>query len=568
MVLDALNNAANRFSSMFGWQPKGAQMSPFTMAVLAVALLIATAPLELSQIAFALIGAAAYALIQASSVATPQRQTHAGASSKTDSTGGKDVSGPRRGPAGARQGTPATGLAAGAALRRFGAAAPHYPVRRAPTPQVRTPSPEVHMPPPEAPVTTVVPAAKKQDYRQPSTQPVSAPTFTSTGWEAEVKELLDHISPTAEGDQVVQRLAETVKQTLSKMIPEVEVVGFASGDLVRGTAFGVAVPEVDVVVSVNPTVLAARLQSRLSQRSPMASQLDARKLQKSAIRACTDRLVSAGGFKFRRSAFRGQEPKVTLLAPASLGIYDEAIPIDFSVNSTTPLYNAALLTECGQIEPRAKALILLVKRWAKDRGVCHAAKGHLSPYTWSLLTIYFLQVSDIEEGPLLPPLEGFARSSGLAGKPGASAAAVQASSKTKWKSQAAEGVPRKTVADLFTEFVRFYKDFDWRSEAVCVRLGKRGPPDLALPLHIVLHEDGKTTEVGPSIEDPFEPKRNLGECTTALSLERLRDELTRAAELTSRFCAGEHGSPKPCTLSELLEPWVPPERGAQGEMDD
>jgi len=548
MVLDALNNAANRFSSMFGWQPKGAQMSPFTMAVLAVALLIATAPLELSQIAFALIGAAAYALIQASSVATPQRQTHAGASSKTDSTGGKDVSGPRRGPAGARQGTPATGLAAGAALRRFGAAAPHYPVRRAPTPQVRTPSPEVHMPPPEAPVTTVVPAAKKQDYRQPSTQPVSAPTFTSTGWEAEVKELLDHISPTAEGDQVVQRLAETVKQTLSKMIPEVEVVGFASGDLVRGTAFGVAVPEVDVVVSVNPTVLAARLQSRLSQRSPMASQLDARKLQKSAIRACTDRLVSAGGFKFRRSAFRGQEPKVTLLAPASLGIYDEAIPIDFSVNSTTPLYNAALLTECGQIEPRAKALILLVKRWAKDRGVCHAAKGHLSPYAWSLLTIYYLQVGVTEEGALLPPLDKFALSKGLLGPPGLAAPEVSALPSRR------TSVTGKQVGELFRDFVTFYsKTFDWRNEAISVRTGKRGPPDLALPLHIVLHEDGVSSQVGPSIEDPFEMKRNLGECTTNSSLVRMHQELVRAEELCARGAS----------LAEMLEPWVPPERSSE-----
>mmetsp|Transcript_42705 Transcript_42705/g.91007 ORF Transcript_42705/g.91007 Transcript_42705/m.91007 type:complete len:557 (-) Transcript_42705:227-1897(-) len=551
MVLDALNNAANRFSSMFGWQPKGAQMSPFTMAVLAVALLIATAPLELSQIAFALIGAAAYALIQASSVATPQRQTHAGASSKTDSTGGKDVSGPRRGPAGARQGTPATGLAAGAALRRFGAAAPHYPVRRAPTPQVRTPSPEVHMPPPEAPVTTVVPAAKKQDYRQPSTQPVSAPTFTSTGWEAEVKELLDHISPTAEGDQVVQRLAETVKQTLSKMIPEVEVVGFASGDLVRGTAFGVAVPEVDVVVSVNPTVLAARLQSRLSQRSPMASQLDARKLQKSAIRACTDRLVSAGGFKFRRSAFRGCEPKVTLIAPS--GESDQGVPVNLSVNAVTPLYNVKLLAECGDIDPRAKELILIVKRWAKDRGVSHAAKGHLSPYSWSLLVIYFLQVASREEGPILPPLEGFQVSPGIMIGVATKPRAVLPQPK--------QGVMQKSVGCLFTDFVNFYaKEFDWHGEAVAVRSGQRSAPDATLPLHIILHENGSTTEVGPSIEDPFEISSNLGGCCTQSSLVRLREELERAA----RFCSSG------ASLTTLLEPWAPPEvtHGGIEENDD
>ena len=37
-------------------------------------------------------------------------------------------------------------------------------------------------------------------------------------------------------------------------------------------------------------------------------------------------------------------------------------------------------------------LVLLVKRWAKHRGICHAAKGHLPPYAWSILCLHFLQV--------------------------------------------------------------------------------------------------------------------------------------------------------------------------------
>merc|ERR1711920_1007413 len=113
--------------------------------------------------------------------------------------------------------------------------------------------------------------------------------------------------------------------------------------------------------------------------------------------------------KFRRSVFKGQEPKVTLIAEMN----GKAIPIDFSVNTTTPLHNAALLTECGQIEPRAKQLILFVRRWAKDRGVSHAAKGHLSPYAWSLLVIYFLQVWDERGEPLLSNVTTFKMSSGL-----------------------------------------------------------------------------------------------------------------------------------------------------------
>ena len=59
------------------------------------------------------------------------------------------------------------------------------------------------------------------------------------------------------------------------------------------------------------------------------------------------------------------------------------------VNAAIPMYSAAVLAECGQMDARARSLELLVRRWAKDRSVCHASEGHLSPYQWSLLVIYF-----------------------------------------------------------------------------------------------------------------------------------------------------------------------------------
>merc|ERR1719324_534816 len=91
----------------------------------------------------------------------------------------------------------------------------------------------------------------------------------------------------------------------------------------------------------------------------------------------------------------------------------KTIPLSFSVNTVTPFYAAAFLTECAQMDCRAKELILLVRRWAKDRGISHAAKGHLSPYAWSLLVIYFLQVWDGQGDPLLPTITSFKMSSGL-----------------------------------------------------------------------------------------------------------------------------------------------------------
>jgi len=374
--------------------------------------------------------------------------------------------------------------------------------------------------------------ASQPEVRKPSNVPILALTFTSTDWDLQVAELLVKISPTIEDDRIVGKLARRIEMAIKPLIPEVEVVGFASGSLGRNKAFGVAVPEVDIVANISPSVLVRRMGH--------AKNSDARKLQKSAIRACTECLVSSGGFKFRRSAFRGEEPKVTLLAPASFGLSDDAIPIDFSVNAASPLHNAALLTECGQMEPRARALILLIKRWTKDRGICHAAKGHLAPYVWGILSIFFLQVGTGEE-PFLPKLQDFKMASGLMEN------SETTTSPSTWKPSTNSS---KTVGTLFKEFIHFYNtQFDWRTEVVSIRAGIRQQPGIKLPLHVIVHDDGSTTEVGPSIEDPFDDTKNLGIGTHATSLVRLREELARADKLSTEGAS----------LADLLEPWAPPE---------
>jgi len=295
-------------------------------------------------------------------------------------------------------------------------------------------------------------------------------------------------------------------------------------------------------------MLAERLAMRTRRPLPYAA-FDAYKLQKSALRACTDDLVAAGGFKFRRSAFKGLEPKITLVAPVSMGIHTESVPVSFSVNTVTPLYSVALLTECGHIDQRAKELILLVRRWAKDRGISHAAKGHLSPYAWGLLAIYFMQVNSIDVGPLLPALDGFKLSSSLLH---AKKQQQVTNPQVPQVPLSAVDGPRKSVAVMFAEFTSFYNEsFNWRNEAVSVRSGKRAAPSLSLPLHVVVSDKG-SAEGALNIEDPFDPKQNCSSLMTAVSIARLREELARASELTSRQAA----------LGELLQPWVPLEDDA------
>jgi hypothetical protein len=473
---------------------------PSFTAVVFMAFICAVLPLDISQLAFAVLGAVLYALLQrADGPATKKKTVQAVVET-----------------------TPAQ------SAQRLKAGQPRAAPARTSISGMQSSKPVAETTP---------------EVRAPSVQPIMAPTFQSDDWDGEVQELLNQITPTTEADHIVRQMAKMIRRTMQPVIPEIEVTGFANGNLTFGKAFGVAVPEVDIVASVSPQALYNRLHGRNSPSVP--TELDEKKLQKSAIRSCTDRLVSAGGFKFRRSAFRGSEPKVTLLAPASLGLFSDSIPIDFSVNVVTPMYNAGLLMECGKFERRAKELILLVRRWAKDRGICHAAKGHLSPYMWSLLTIYFLQVGEREEGALLPSLELFELSNELLkGNRGVSNAPQQ--EKRRPAQEACEA--KKPAAALFKDFVHFYQaEFDWRNEAVSIRAATRGPPSLDLPLHIIDSDNQGQSQVGPSIEDPFNKAQNLGDCMTAASLMRLKEELLRA----ETFCL------RSASLSELLEPWVP-----------
>lgn len=404
-------------------------------------------------------------------------------------------------------------------------------------------------------VTKDAPEAKKSQAKRPvnkkpsspgemqvktPAQPIQAPSFTSVGLEAEVKELIQQLVPKTECQRGVDKLAEAVKYMLAGTLPDLEVLGFVSSDLSRGRANGVAVPDVDVVINVSPSSLAAKLSQ------PAKGRADQRTLQKWALRVCADKLVSVGGFKFRRSGFRGSEPKMTLLVPPTLGIFEHAVAIDISVNAVTPLHSAALLTECGKINPCAKELILLVRRWAKDRGVCHSPKGHFSPYIWSLLTIFYLQVGDRPGEGLLPALEKFETISSLLNCKKHHMPADQANG----QKPCTEAMPEESLASLLRGFMNFYAyKFAWESEAVCVRRGQRGPAPLTLPIHIMEH-DGNTraTEPGPSVENPFAVSNNLADGMNAWSFQRMREELRRAADILAEESA---------SLSKLLEPWTP-----------
>lgn len=380
-------------------------------------------------------------------------------------------------------------------------------------------------------------APRQPETWHPSIQPVTNMSFQNSTFDAAVNELVGRIAPSPSTARTLDLLLAAIRKEIKTVLPGAEVVGCvgASLDLGSGTAFGVAVPEVEVVVVASPALIAQQIPIGPS------GQHDQHKLTKAAIRTCADKLVASGFFKFRRSAFRSDEPKVNLLAVSSLGIHEESVPISFAVNAISPLFSCALMAELGRMSPAGLELALVVRRWAKHRAICHSAKGHLSPYYWTLLVIYFLQVRGVEGVPLLPSLSEWKLPSSLE----ACAKRCEEEGGCVQHSDAVSGC----AAALFKGFLKFYaKEFDAHSEAVSVRLGRRAPPHTSLPLHAMADASTGAAEIGWSIEDPLDRRHNLGDVSNVWSLGRLREELARAHSL----CALPDTA-----LAELLEPWVP-----------
>lgn len=354
--------------------------------------------------------------------------------------------------------------------------------------------------------------------------------------------LLQQLLPTDRCKKMVQDITEDIK----KVLPHADIVGLANGEVSQSTANGVAVPEIDIVVKVQPSILVSMLQSQ-NPKLNLSDKVDDRRLQKSAVRMCTDLLVSSGGFTFRRSAFAGRNPKVTLMSLRSLESSGR-IPIDLSVNAAIPLCNSVLIAACARIDPRAQMLILLVKRWAKDRAISNAAKGHLMPYAWTLLCIYFLQAG-VKGGSLLPPfkhlkLEACHDTAEIAGMDDCM---------RDWVGPApGSRLAEKRLGQLFKEFIHFYlREVDWRQEVACIRTGQRAAS------HRSTNETPTGASMGPSIEDPSMACENVSESLSATGLKRLREELARA-----QACF-ESNAP----LSEILTKYVPPQERPQADLD-
>jgi len=112
-----------------------------------------------------------------------------------------------------------------------------------------------------------------------------------------------------------------------------------------------------------------------------------------------------------------------------------------------------------------------------------------------------------------------------------------------------------TVGDLFSGFIGFYeREINLQCEAVSLRHGRRQPSSSQKS------DDADSVDLGLRIQDPFDPERNCGASMSQEGLQRLREELVRADVILS--------ATKQASLSEVLQPWAPPERHSSMVTED
>eukprot|EP00930_Biecheleria_cincta_P037877 TRINITY_DN26027_c0_g1_i4.p1 TRINITY_DN26027_c0_g1~~TRINITY_DN26027_c0_g1_i4.p1 ORF type:complete len:425 (-),score=55.52 TRINITY_DN26027_c0_g1_i4:19-1293(-) len=204
--------------------------------------------------------------------------------------------------------------------------------------------------------------------------------------------------------------------------------------------------------------------------------------------------------------FELQEAVWSARVPVLKFKFDGWLDVDFSCQNTEAILNTELLKSYAKIHPVIRQLVVGVKFWAKAQGVCGAKNKHLSSYTLTLMTMYFLQVQPDIQLPCIPTTEF------NIDRP------MPSFDFSNWT--CAFSAP-----DLLARFFVFYAyDFQWGAEVVSVRLGYRaqmGSPELSMLL-------GQSSSWRLHVEDPFLLHRNLNCVLGADQENELKNSISSA----------------------------------------
>ena len=172
---------------------------------------------------------------------------------------------------------------------------------------------------------------------------------------------------------------------------------------------------------------------------------------------------------------------------------DPPFSVDVCVNRRVVLENTRLIRTYSLIDERVAKIGVIIKLWAKEQSIADPKNGTLSSYAYILLVIYFFQKIS---NPILPSLQeevvvkNYVDTYDCSFHDDIQVFTQQAKLNTD-----SEGL-------LLLQFFKFYSFFDWNSNTVDIRKVQYSK------------KMNKDSQFFISIQDPFEPLRNLGDVIT------------------------------------------------------
>ena len=193
---------------------------------------------------------------------------------------------------------------------------------------------------------------------------------------------------------------------------------------------------------------------------------------------------------------------------------------DISINNNLAVINSKLIGAYSSIDPRFGKLGLVIKHWAKARGINDRSRGTVSSFSLVLMLIHFLQR---RPRPILPSLQDLALelNEPLVYCQGADVrfATDPAAIKAELDRLSGGQVNDESLGFLLFEFFRYY-GFEYKKGIIGVR-------DLR-PFHA--GEGGADSPVYLVVDNPFEVGKDVANVSPSQHA-RIRQELKRAKSL-------------------------------------
>eukprot|EP00928_Gymnodinium_smaydae_P002277 TRINITY_DN10802_c0_g3_i4.p1 TRINITY_DN10802_c0_g3~~TRINITY_DN10802_c0_g3_i4.p1 ORF type:complete len:481 (-),score=39.33 TRINITY_DN10802_c0_g3_i4:232-1674(-) len=147
--------------------------------------------------------------------------------------------------------------------------------------------------------------------------------------------------------------------------------------------------EVNINIKVKYNSLSRFLYPRLTYLFRKGPQ----EREKLVMRMLCELLVKTGKFVRTSSKESAHQalPCYVFRVPASVLDTKRNVLANVFVNDTSVAWQGLLDSACRRLGTCEAQLAFFVRRWAQERGITCARKGHMSTFTWTVLVLYFLR---------------------------------------------------------------------------------------------------------------------------------------------------------------------------------